>query len=89
VANTEVDKVIWVGAGWGAVPALRTSHLGQALFYSGEPPIQSGTGIAAIEVLYPALNLSLFSWEVHWLVLFLGLSLLMGLSCKRVLRVEI
>ena len=89
VANKEVDKLIWVGAGWGAVPALKTSHVGQALLYSGEPPIQSGTGIAAIEVLYPSLSLSLFSWQVHWLTLFLPLSLLIGLACKRLLRVEI
>jgi hypothetical protein len=89
VANTEVDKLLWVGAGWGAVPALRTSHAGQALLYSGEPPIQSGIGIAAIEVLYPSLSLSLFGWQAHWLILFLLLSLLMGLACKRLLRVEI
>jgi hypothetical protein len=89
VADTEVDKVVWVGTGWGAVPALRTSHVGHALLYSGEPPIQAGIGIVAIEVLYPSLALSLLGWQVHWLTLFLVLSLLVGLACKRLLRVEI
>jgi hypothetical protein len=87
-ADTEVNKLVWVGAGWGAVPALRMRYAGQALLYSSEQPIRPGTGIAAIKVLYPPLSLSLFGWQVHWLPLFLVLSILVGFACKRFLGVE-
>ncbi len=89
MANREVDKHLWVGAGWGAVPVLRTWHIGQALLYPGEPLLGSGADIAAIEIRYPPLALFLFGIQVHWLALFLCVSLLVGFACKRLLGVEI
>jgi hypothetical protein len=87
--SDDIEKELWVGEGWGAVSPLRTAHLGELLLYPGEPPINLSELIESIEVKYPVLNLSLFGWRVHWLVLFLFFSIIFGFAFKRVLGVEI
>ena len=89
VDDSEVHKLLWVGDGWGDVSPLRTRHAGQALLYSNERLIRSDVAIADIEVLYPPLSLSLLSWKISGVVLFLAVSLLVGFSFKRLLGVEI
>ncbi|ETX00633.1 MAG: hypothetical protein ETSY1_10460 [Candidatus Entotheonella factor] len=94
VLNVNVDghvtaKKVWVGEGWGAVTALRTRSLITALLYPGEPLLSPTDGVASIEVQYPALTLTCFGWPMHWLVMFLVLSLLTGFACKRLLGVEV
>ncbi len=80
---------MWVGDDWGAVAALRARSLITALLYPGEPLLTPPDEIATIEVQYPPLILMLFGWPVHWLVIFLVLSLLTGFAFKRMLGVEI
>src|SRR5206468_3555689 len=70
VDNDAVEKELWVGDSWGSVSALRASHWSQALLHPGEPPIDPSTTIESVEVKYDPLKLSLFGWNVHWLVVF-------------------
>jgi hypothetical protein len=87
--NDAVEKQLWVGNSWGAVSALRTSHVSQALLHPGEPPIPPSVAVESIEVKYAPLELSLLGWKIHWLVLFLCCSILFGFAFKRVLGVEV
>jgi hypothetical protein len=89
VDSHAVEKQLWVGNRWGAVSALRTSHLSQAFLHPGEPLLPPSGAIESVEVTYYPLKLSLFGWNVHWLVLFLGGSIVFGFAFKRVLGVEI
>jgi hypothetical protein len=89
VDSDAVEKQLWVGNRWGAVSALRTSHLSQAFLHPGEPLLPPSGAIESVEVTYYPLKLSLFGWNVHWLVLFLGGSIVFGFAFKRVLGVEI
>jgi uncharacterized membrane protein (DUF106 family) len=89
VDSDEVEKGLWVGEGWGTVSALRTGRLGQILLHPGEPPIHPSKAIESVEVQYHPLQLSLLGWNVHWLVLFLILSILFGFAFKRLLGVEV
>ncbi len=84
-----VEKTLWVGDDWGAVAGLRARSLITALLYPGEPLLTPSDEIATIEVQYPSMNLTLFGWPVHWLVMFLVFSLLTGFACKRMLGVEV
>ena len=87
--GNEIEKALWVGDGWGAVSPIRTAHIGNMLLYPGEPPIDPPGVIDAVEVKYPPLTLSLFGWDVHWLVFFLFVSIFFGFLCKRLLGVEL
>ncbi len=89
VDGHKVEKQVWVGEAWGAVAALRARSLLTALLYPGEPILAPDDEIALIEVQYPALPLALFGWPVHWLFIFLVLSLLTGFAFKRTLGVEV
>ena len=79
------------GTGWGAVPQRRTGQgqLATLLLFPGEPPIPQDTGVEAVEVAYPPLDMRLLGLRVDWLVGFLVLSTACGLACKRSLGVEI
>ena len=82
-------KQVRVGEAWGAVSAQRARSPVMALLYPGEPLLAPSDQVALIEVQYPRLPLELFGWSVHWLALFLVVSLLTGFACKRMLGVEV
>lgn len=60
--------------------------LDQMLFPS-EPPLPPGSAAVAIEVRYPAAQMSLFGWEIHWLIAFFLITLVAALALRRPLRV--
>ncbi len=84
-----VEKELRVGGGWGATSALRSAGLLDLLLYPGEAPILAASGITAIEVTYDALPLSVFGFEIHWLIVFFVVSLAAGFALKGPLGVEI
>ena len=58
------------------------------LLYPGEPPIRSQT-VESIEIRHEPLDVNLFGWSIHWLVVFFVLSVLSGFAFRRVLGVEL
>jgi hypothetical protein len=53
-----------------------------------EPPIPDRQAIIRIDVRYPQRSLELGNWEIHWLVAFLGLTIVFALLLKRPLGVR-
>ena len=90
VDEETVAKILVGGTGWGAVPQRRTGQ-GQlaTLLFPGEPPIPHDTGVEAVEVAYPPLDMRLLGLRVDWPVGFLALSMACGLASRRPLGVEI
>ena len=59
------------------------------LFYPGEKALPADGRIKAIEVVYPVKRLPLFGLKLHWLIAYLGLSIVFGFALKKPFRVEI
>lgn len=59
------------------------------LFNPGEPPLSKDLPIEAIEVKYPARNMNLFGWHIHWLIIYVALSIIFGFAFRGVFKVEI
>jgi hypothetical protein len=89
--NETLSKEIVVGdQTWRAVSAVRTgAGAMEMLLWPGEPPLPSSSPFESIELAYPALDIALFGWRVHWLVLFFVLSIAFGFALKGVLGVEV
>jgi hypothetical protein len=87
--SEKVEKALVVGGRWDRVSHLRTDSLLDLLLYPGEDAIFGEAGINSIEVTYPSLRLRLFGWDVHWIVLFLVISLASAFILKRPMGVEI
>jgi hypothetical protein len=84
-----VTKRLDVGESWGAVSQRRTgASLADMLLWPGEAPLGSGP-IAAVEVTYPELRLRLWGFDLHWLAVFLVLSLAAGFAMRGPLGIEI
>lgn len=89
VGDEPVEKQLRVGHGWGSVSTLRTGKgFFEVLLYPGEPPIRSET-VESIEIRHEPLDVGLFGWSIHWLVVFFVLSVLSGFAFRRVLGVEL
>jgi hypothetical protein len=84
-----VQKEIIVGDDQGAVSALRTGSLTEVLLNPGESPIQGSTAIESIRVDYPSRELSLFGWNIHWVILYFLFCIVFGFVFKGALGVEI
>lgn len=67
---------------------VRTRFLDE-LLYPGEKPLPGRHPVRSVELAYPAQRLSLFGLRVHWLIAYLGLSIIFGFALKRPLGVEI
>ncbi len=67
---------------------VKPSLLDEAL-YPGEKPLPGDGRIESIEIIHPAKKLGLFGLRLHWLVAYLGLSIIFGFALKKPFRVEI
>jgi uncharacterized membrane protein (DUF106 family) len=70
-------------------PLKVQSNLLDQVLYPGEKPLPGGGPVETIEVVHPAKRLSLFGLRLHWLVAYLGLSIIFGFALKKPFRVEI
>ena len=59
------------------------------LLYPGEKALPADGRIKAIEVVHPVKRLPLFGLKLHWLIAYLGLSIVFGFVLKKPFRVEI
>lgn len=86
----KVTKRAAVGGRMEGVSSLRTGEDWMtSLLYPGEAPIPRPSAIESIEIRYPKLDLTFLGFRVHWLLLFLILSLGFGYACKGMLGVQI
>jgi hypothetical protein len=83
------EKQVRVGGRWGAVPARKTGHWLDLLLYPGEEPLEPGPRAKSIEVRYQPLSLTVMGWSLHWLILFVVLSIAVSFAFKGVLGVEV
>ncbi len=90
VSESLMEKELVVGGRWGRVSALRTGKdLIDILLYPGESPIPPSSQIESISINYPSLALSVFGWNIHWLVLFFVLSIVFGFAFKGFFGIEV
>ena len=59
------------------------------LLYPGQLPIPQESAVEEISVKLPPQTVSLFGWNINWLVLFFIASLISGYSLKGVFKVEV
>ena len=85
-----IDKELVVGSGWASVSEKRTGEgFFESLLFPKEPPIASSSMVRKVEVRYRELNLSIFGFGMHWLVVFFVASIAFGFAFRRPLGVEI
>ncbi len=59
------------------------------LLYPSESPIRDDLPVRSIEIQYPARNMNLFGWHIHWLIVYFVLSIVFGFAFKGIFKVEI
>ena len=90
VGDSEVEKELVAGSGWASVSPLRTgAGPFEPLLYPGEAPLPASIGIESVALNYPELEVNVFGFTIHWLVLFFILSIVFGFAFKGLLGVEV
>ncbi|MEW5901650.1 MAG: hypothetical protein AB1715_09335 [Acidobacteriota bacterium] len=78
------------GRSLARISALKVkSSFVDEILYPGEKPLPGQSRIESIEVAYAAKRLNLVGLRIHWLVAYLGLSIVFGFVLKRPFKVEI
>lgn len=89
-AGEEVmEKQLVAGKGWKPVSPRRSDSLLDLLLYPAEAQISASSRFRSITVDYPALPLTLWGWNLHWLVAFFILSVLFSFALKGFMGVEL
>ena len=85
-----IDKTVHVGAGVARrSPSREPAGLMHQLLYPSEPPLAGDSPVAAIRLAYPDRDMSVFGFELHWLVVYLAASFAFVLALRRPLGVVI
>jgi hypothetical protein len=72
----------------GAAPTRSVAEIAAVFAAPTEAPIAAAAGIRRIDVAYPSLNLSVFGWRAHWIVVFLVASSAVALLLRTRAGVE-
>jgi len=59
------------------------------VLYPTEAPVDGRIPIQKIEIQYPAKNMNLFGWGIHWIIVYFVLSIIFGFAFKGVFKVQI
>jgi hypothetical protein len=70
-------------------PVKIRRHFVGELFNPGEAPLPGNTPVKSVEIKYPSQSMNFFGWHIHWIIVYLALSVLFGFAFKGVFRVEI
>ena len=91
VDDHEFSKNVMVGQRrLSKISPLKTKRaFFRELFYPAEPPLPKNSTVESVEIIYPARNLSLFGWRIHWLIIYFALSIIFGFALKGFFGVEI
>jgi hypothetical protein len=60
-----------------------------SLLYPGEAAIPPASLFSSVQVCYAPSLMKIFGYEVHWIIVYLVLSIFFGLALKGVCKVEI
>jgi hypothetical protein len=82
-------KEIVVGSEENRIFPNRSKSLLSSILYPGDRLLPKRSELTSIKVNYPKHYVKIFSYDFHWLLVFCVVSILTGLSFKRVLKVEI
>jgi len=88
IGDHALSKTLQVGERLIRCSPVRTAAgFVNELTYPSEPPIEApGTG--AVSVSYPRRGIEVGPWELHWLIVYFGLTLLFALILRRPLGVS-
>jgi hypothetical protein len=90
IGDRLVRKSVQVGGAGAAVSLRRTKPgLWRELMNPAEPPLPGDAPVLWIETLYPGTDLELAGLHCHWLLVFLLLTMAIGLVVKKPLGVEL
>lgn len=83
LGDVVMTKTVLVSGAPGRRSARRPSAgVLDQLLYPSEAPLGRGVDVAAIEVAYPAGEVSLLGWDTHWVIAFLIITLLAALTLR-------
>jgi hypothetical protein len=85
-----VEKTIVVGNRFTRLAEKRLKGFSLAgMLYPTESLLPSNSFIKEIYLRYPKRELDILGMNIHWLILFFGLSIISGFALKGVFKVEI
>jgi len=83
IGGTEVTKTVRVGNGPARRSPLRASGLLDLLLYPSEGPLPAGQPVSRISVPYPEPGLNVFGWRVHWMIVYVAISMVAAFALAK------
>jgi hypothetical protein len=83
IDGAELSKTAHVGPGAVRRSPFRARGLLDQLLYPSEPPLPADGSVAQIALPYPEPGLALLGWRVHWMIVYVALSMLSAFALAR------
>ena len=81
IGSTEVTKSVQVAGGFARRSPFHVSTLMDQLPYPSEPPLPADGPVSGIALPYPEAGLDVLGWRVHWLIVYVVLSMAVAFAC--------
>ncbi len=53
------------------------------LLYPAEPPLPEGAAVTAITIAYPRAEIRVLGWELHWMIVYFGLTMVFAFALRK------
>jgi uncharacterized membrane protein (DUF106 family) len=89
VGSESYTKSMQVAGGVVRRSPVRVSTLLDQLLYPSEPPLPGNGPVSAISVAYPEQDVGVFGWDLNWMYVYFGLSLIFAFALRKPFGVTI
>lgn len=92
VSNNQrfTKKVAVAGKPLSKISPLKVKRsLINELLNPGEVPLSGNLPVKAVGLNYPAKNMNLFGWQIHWLIVYIVLTVILSFAFRGIFKVEI
>jgi uncharacterized membrane protein YedE/YeeE len=89
IGSIAVNKTAHVADGPARRSPFRVSSLFDLLLYPSEPPVPENAPISQIALPYPEPGVAVLGWRVHWMILYVGLSMITAFAFAKRLGVTL
>jgi hypothetical protein len=83
VQDATFEKQVHVSSGAARRSPFRVTGFLDHLLYPSEPPLPSDGLVSEIALSYSEPGLDIFGWQVHWMIIFIVVSMVTAFACAK------
>lgn len=88
IGGSDYEKTLHASSGFARrSPERLAPGVVNAVLYPSEAPLPASAPVTSIAVAYPERDVDVLGWQVHWLIVYFALTMILAFALKKPMRV--